>query len=95
MLPTPPCDHLSGLAASDFPPPESPGACADCLLEGSVWVHLRECATCGHVGCCDSSPRKHATGHHRGTLHPVARSVEPGEAWAWCYVDEQVAELVG
>jgi hypothetical protein len=59
------------------------------------WVHLRLCLTCGHVGCCDSSPHKHATVHHRETAktgdpHPVIRSFEPGENWRWCYIDEIV-----
>jgi uncharacterized UBP type Zn finger protein len=55
------------------------------------WVHLRQCLTCGNVACCDSSPRRHASGHHRETGHPVMRSIEPGEAWRWCYVDEEVS----
>jgi uncharacterized UBP type Zn finger protein len=55
---------------------------------GSGWVHLRLCLTCGHVGCCDSSPNKHATAHFRHTHHPIIRSFETGEDWGWCYVDE-------
>ena len=62
--------------------------CAECLASGSAWVHLRMCLECGHVGCCDSSEHKHATAHFHGTGHPVMRSVEPGEAWGWCYIDE-------
>jgi CPA1 family monovalent cation:H+ antiporter len=65
-------------------------ACEDCVLEGTSWVHLRRCLTCGHVGCCDSSERTHGTAHFRKTGHPVIRSAEPGEAWRWCYVDQRV-----
>jgi uncharacterized UBP type Zn finger protein len=68
-------------------PPRSEG-CEECLRTGSTWVHLRLCLACGHVGCCDSSPGRHATRHFRGTTHPVIASFEPGERWAWCYVDE-------
>ncbi|GGG31735.1 hypothetical protein GCM10011378_05330 [Hymenobacter glacieicola] len=59
---------------------------------GDTWVHLRVCQTCGHVGCCDSSKNKHATRHFHATQHPVVISAEPGEQWAWCYVDSQLAE---
>ncbi|MER6347689.1 UBP-type zinc finger domain-containing protein [Streptomyces sp. NPDC001595] len=62
--------------------------CERCAARGLRWVHLRQCLTCGHVGCCDSSRGGHATAHHASTGHPVMRSVEPGEDWAWCYVDE-------
>ncbi|MEM9950284.1 MAG: UBP-type zinc finger domain-containing protein [Chloroflexota bacterium] len=62
--------------------------CEECLKTGGRWVHLRMCLTCGHVGCCDSSPGKHATAHHQETEHPIVRSIEPGETWAWCYVDQ-------
>ena len=62
--------------------------CEECLTIGARWVHLRLCLSCGHVGCCDSSPNKHATKHFRATGHPVVRSFEPGETWKWCYVDE-------
>jgi uncharacterized UBP type Zn finger protein len=63
--------------------------CEDCLKIGGTWVHLRICLTCGHVGCCDSSPHKHATAHFRGTRHPVITSGEAGETWAYCYADDQ------
>jgi len=56
--------------------------------DGSDWVHLRLCLSCGHVGCCDSSPNKHATKHFKVTEHPIIRSFEPGEDWEWCYVDQ-------
>ncbi|HJR53965.1 MAG TPA: UBP-type zinc finger domain-containing protein [Gemmatimonadota bacterium] len=64
--------------------------CEECLRTGSRWMHLRMCRTCGHVGCCDSSPNRHATSHFRETGHPIVRSAEPGEAWSWCFVDEAV-----
>jgi uncharacterized UBP type Zn finger protein len=63
--------------------------CEECLATGDSWVHLRMCRTCGHVGCCDSSKNKHATKHFRATKHPIMRSIEPGEPWSWCYVDEK------
>jgi uncharacterized UBP type Zn finger protein len=68
----------------------SPGSdgCAECLKTGDSWVHLRLCLTCGHVGCCDQSRNKHATTHFHGTNHPLIKSLEPGENWMWCYVDE-------
>jgi uncharacterized UBP type Zn finger protein len=62
--------------------------CEECLQTGDRWVHLRLCLECGHVGCCDSSKNKHATGHFHATQHPVMRSLERGESWGWCYVDE-------
>jgi hypothetical protein len=62
--------------------------CEECLKSGSWWVHLRMCRTCGHVGCCDSSPNKHATKHFHATKHPIVRSAEPGEGWSYCYVDD-------
>lgn len=62
--------------------------CKECLAIGGTWVHLRECLTCGQVGCCDNSPNKHATKHARATHHPVITSVEPGETWAYCYPDD-------
>ena len=80
------CAHL--VDAVDLPVPAAPVACQGCTAEGTQWVHLRMCLTCGYVGCCDSSEREHADGHFRSTGHPVMRSVEPGEAWRWCYRDE-------
>jgi uncharacterized UBP type Zn finger protein len=67
--------------------------CEECLKLGSAWVHLRLCRTCGHVGCCDSSPGKHATRHFQETGHPVMRSVMPGAMWTWCYVHEAEGRL--
>jgi uncharacterized UBP type Zn finger protein len=63
--------------------------CQECLAMGDVWVHLRLCVHCGHVGCCDDSKNRHATRHHAATGHPVVRSLEPGEDWLWCYEDER------
>jgi uncharacterized UBP type Zn finger protein len=74
--------------------PNSPAACEDCLREGTRWVHLRMCLECGHVGCCDSSVAHHATRHWHETAHPVMRSIEPGETWAWCYIDEMMLRPV-
>ena len=82
------CTHL------DMVEQVSPSAqgCEDCLAIGDTWVHLRECLTCGHIGCCDSSKNRHATKHFRAVSHPLVRSFEPGESWAWCYVDEVVMD---
>ena len=66
--------------------------CEECLKLGEGWVHLRLCLTCGHVGCCDTSKNKHATKHSHATKHPIVRSLEPGEKWMWCYVDELMFE---
>lgn len=80
------CEHLQAEPAC--PVPRTPEGCEECLAEGLTWVHLRVCTHCGHVGCCDSSQGQHASGHHRETGHPVMRSLEPGEAWRWCFVDD-------
>ncbi len=80
------CEHLRetrGPVEQD-----TPGQCGDCLRDGTAWVHLRVCLTCGHVACCDSSPQRHASHHHAETGHPVMQSAEPGEEWRWCFVDE-------
>ncbi|WP_421772913.1 UBP-type zinc finger domain-containing protein [Gracilimonas sp.] len=67
----------------------SEDVCQDCVKQDSTWVHLRMCMTCGYVGCCDSSPNKHARAHFETSEHPIIRSIEPGEEWRWCYIDEQ------
>ncbi len=67
--------------------PRSRG-CEECLQLGTPWVHLRLCLTCGHVGCCDSSPMRHARAHAFAQGHPIVSSLEPGEDWSWCYFDE-------
>ena len=79
------CEHL--FEAKPIPA-RTPG-CEECLKTGLLWVHLRLCLSCGHVGCCDSSPGRHATKHFHHTSHPVVASYEPGERWAWCYVDQE------
>ncbi len=79
------CSHLDQVRDVQ---PRTPAGCEECLAMGDTWVHLRECLSCGHVGCCDSSKNRHATAHFRGTAHPLIRSFQPGENWAWCYVDE-------
>ena len=73
--------------------PSSTG-CEDCLRTGDSWVHLRLCQTCGHVGCCDSSKNKHASQHFRESGHPIIKSFQKGEDWAWCYVDQQYFEHI-
>ncbi len=79
------CEHV---AALDAVIPDG-ATCASCDREGNApWVRLRMCLTCGSVGCCDSSPGQHARAHHEATGHPVIRSIEPGETWAWCYPDQ-------
>lgn len=78
------CEHFD--LVQDVTP--SAQGCEDCLAIGDTWVHLRICLICGHVGCCDQSKNKHATAHFHATQHPIIKSFEPGENWAWCYVDE-------
>lgn len=68
--------------------PATPEGCQECLETGSPWLHLRLCLTCGHVGCCDSSPNRHATRHFHATSHPIVQSFERGEDWRWCYADQ-------
>jgi uncharacterized UBP type Zn finger protein len=82
----PRCHHLKEIR----PVEPSASGCEECLKSGDSWVHLRACLSCGHVGCCDSSKNKHATKHFHATRHPLMRSLEPGEDWIWCYVDETV-----
>jgi hypothetical protein len=87
------CTHLPDELA---PPAPSGDGCAECLAAGlHNWVHLRLCQACGHVGCCDNSPGKHATAHHRATGHPLIRSFEPGEDWWWCYPEGLFFEVAG
>jgi len=85
-----PCEHVTDAMprAVHRPPP----GCEECLKMGSGWVHLRVCLTCGHVGCCDSSPNRHATAHNRATAHPIVTSGEVGETWAYCYPDDRVLQ---
>ena len=85
------CTHLDQVQYLE-PEGEIEG-CAECLAAGGSWVHLRMCQTCGVIACCDSSPSQHASKHAAAVGHPIARSVEPGEDWSWCYVDEEMFRL--
>lgn len=85
----PPCSHLDQIR--DVVPSVSNG-CEDCLRIGGTWVHLRMCLICGHAGCCDNSPNRHATAHFRTTGHPLIESLEPGESWMYCYLDDVFLE---
>jgi hypothetical protein len=80
------CTHLKSIELIELP--QSIAGCEDCLPSGGRWRHLRMCHTCGHIGCCDSSPNQHASKHASASHHPIARSAEPAEDWSWCYVDE-------
>jgi len=82
------CSHLDQI---QNPSPNTDG-CEECLQMGDSWVHLRLCEICGHVGCCDSSKNRHATKHFKKTKHPIVRSLERGEDWGWCYIDEVMIE---
>jgi hypothetical protein len=84
----PECTHLDQI--NDVEPLTQ--GCGECLKTGSRWVHLRLCLTCGGVNCCDSSPNRHATKHFHSSGHPLVQSVEPGEDWIWCFVDELAME---
>ena len=83
------CHHLGQVRGVV---PKTPDGCEECLASGMSWVHLRLCQECGHVGCCDNSIGKHATKHFRASGHALIRSLEPGEDWSWCYVDELFME---
>lgn len=85
MLP-PPCDHVDSIRVADLPEPLL--GCEECLETGDQWIHLRMCLTCGRVGCCDASPNRHATAHFHESGHPLIRSAEPDEEWAWCFADQ-------
>ena len=84
------CEHVSSIV------PVTPSAegCEDCLKIGASWLHLRLCENCGHVGCCDSSPNRHATKHFHASGHPMIKSFEPGEDWGYCYIDDQFYETL-
>jgi hypothetical protein len=94
LLPVAVCTHLDQIRVEP-PAPEAVEGCEDCLRTGDTWVHLRVCLTCGHIGCCDSSPNRHATRHAGASEHPIVRSLEPGEEWCWCYEDEVAFEMGG
>ncbi len=80
------CSHLDTIRIIDVP--SRIAGCEECLKIGGEWVHLRMCTGCGTIGCCDSSPHRHASGHFQETGHPVLRSAEKGERWLWCFIDE-------
>jgi uncharacterized UBP type Zn finger protein len=80
------CTHLDTITVTELP--QEIAGCEECLATGGRWVHLRMCLSCGHIGCCDSSPSRHASAHERDTGHPIVRSAEPGETWSYCYVDD-------
>ncbi|HEX4212288.1 MAG TPA: UBP-type zinc finger domain-containing protein [Candidatus Dormibacteraeota bacterium] len=80
------CSHLDLVTVTELP--DSIAGCEDCLRTGGRWVHLRMCTTCGKIGCCDSSPNRHARQHAAEASHPVIRSAQPGEDWFWCFVDD-------
>jgi uncharacterized UBP type Zn finger protein len=86
------CTHLDQI--HDVEPHTTQG-CEDCLAMGGRWVHLRLCLSCGHVGCCDSSPHRHASAHAASAEHALVQSFEPGEDWIWCYVDEVAMRPAG
>jgi hypothetical protein len=85
------CTHLDTIV--DVAP--SGNGCVECLQLGMHWLHLRRCSQCGHIGCCDNSPGKHATAHFHGSTHPIIQSYEPGEDWYFCYVDDLMFEIAG
>ncbi|HEV7753526.1 MAG TPA: UBP-type zinc finger domain-containing protein [Baekduia sp.] len=85
------CTHLDQVEVTELP--ATIAGCEECLAMGSRWVHLRMCEKCGHIGCCDDSPNRHATAHFHATEHPVMRSAEPGEDWSWCFVDQVAFRL--
>jgi uncharacterized UBP type Zn finger protein len=87
------CTHIDHVHVTELP--AAVDGCADCLEAGQPWLHLRICLECGHVGCCDDSPNQHATAHARSSEHPIIRSLEPGEDWSWCYVDEVGMRITG
>lgn len=88
----PVCGHLDQIVLTELP--AEIAGCEDCLAIGSSWLHLRMCLTCGKIGCCDSSPNRHARKHAEGDGHPLVRSAEPGEDWSYCFVDD-VAFVIG
>jgi hypothetical protein len=86
------CSHIESITVTELP--DEISGCEDCLAIGGTWVHLRMCMSCGKIGCCDSSPNRHATRQAVESGHPIIRSAEPGETWSWCYVDN-VAFVLG
>ncbi len=92
MAAAPACTHLDQI---EYLAPETEVAgCPQCMATGDRWVHLRMCQSCGHIGCCDNSPNRHASTHARDTGHPIMRSAEPGEDWSYCYLDDIAFVLI-
>jgi Zn-finger in ubiquitin-hydrolases and other protein len=90
------CTHLDEVRLRRLP--DAVDGCEECLASGGVWLHLRICLACGHVGCCDDSPNRHASAHGRQDGHAIMRSLEPGEDWSWCFIDEvamRIPEIEG
>ena len=87
------CTHLDTITVTELP--AEVAGCEDCLATGGRWMHLRICLVCGHVGCCDSSPHRHASAHAASSGHAIIRSLEPGEDWSWCFVDEVAMRIRG
>ena len=86
---TNPCTHAAAIAVEPLPEAARRDAvCAECVRIGTQWVHLRQCLTCGEIGCCDSSPERHARAHAGAAGHPIVASAEPRERWRWCFVDD-------
>lgn len=85
------CTHLDHVLIAELP--ETVAGCEDCLATGGRWLHLRICLECGHVGCCDDSPGRHATAHAESAGHPIIRSIEPGERWSWCFADQVLLRI--
>jgi hypothetical protein len=83
------CSHIRAISKLKI---QKEHVCEECIKEGSEWVHLRTCQTCGKTLCCESSPKQHMSHHCRAQNHPVVISSEPEERWFYCYVDEQMAE---
>jgi len=88
----PDCSHLDQIEVQR---PSEVAGCEECLRIGEAWVHLRVCRSCGLVACCDSSTNKHASKHAAASGHPIVSSLEPGEAWSWCFTDEVLFILPG
>ncbi len=89
----PSCNHLDHVLITQLP--ESVAGCEECLASGGKWLHLRICLECGKVGCCDDSPNRHAREHAHSSGHPLIRSLEPGETWSWCFVDQVALAIPG
>jgi hypothetical protein len=87
------CSHTDSIELTELP--DAIAGCEDRPVIAGTWLHLRMCQSCGRIGCCDSSPRRHASTHSRSTEHPIANCAEPGENWSWCYVDNVAFVVTG